>query len=93
LEERVAELGTVVARFRQRVADLQEELRKKDSTITAQAERIKELEAALEEPRRAGKHQASPLSKGEATAWCRPGRQTKSSTQPCRAVAPTVAGK
>ena len=65
LGERVAELETVVARFRQTVADLQEELRKKDRTISAQAERIKELEAALEESHRAGKRQASPFSKGE----------------------------
>ena len=77
LEERVAELETVVARFRQTVADLQEELRKKDRTITAQAEQIKELEAALEESRRAGKRQASPFSKGEPKEDPkRPGRKS-----------------
>jgi hypothetical protein len=36
--------------------------------MSAQAERVKELEAALEEPHRAGKRQASPFSKGGAGA-------------------------
>lgn len=77
LEERVAELEEVVARFRQTVAELQEELRKKDRTITAQAERVKELEAALEESHRAGKRQASPFSEGEPKPDPkRPGRKS-----------------
>jgi transposase len=46
------------------VEHLQEDGQKKDRTISAQAERIKELEAALEGARRAGKRQASPFSKG-----------------------------
>ena len=49
LEERVAELETIVARFRQTVAELQEELRKKDRALAAKDERIKELEAGGEE--------------------------------------------
>jgi transposase len=77
LEERVAELEEIVARFRQTVAELQEELRKRDRTISAQAERIKELEAALEESHRAGKRQASPFSKGEPKPDPkRPGRKS-----------------
>ena len=64
-EECVADLETTVARFRQTVAELQEELRKKDRALAARDERIKELEAALEEFHRAGKHQGSPFSKGE----------------------------
>jgi transposase len=77
LEERVAELETIVARLRQTVAELQEELLKKDRTISAQAERIRELEAALEESRRAGKRQASPFSKGEPKPDPkRPGRKS-----------------
>ena len=77
LEERVAELETIVARFRQTVADLQEGLRKKDLTISAQAERIRELEAALEESHRAGKRQALPFSKGEPEPDPkRPGRKS-----------------
>ena len=47
------------------LAELQEELRKKDRALAAKDERIKELEAALEECHRAGKRQASPFSKGE----------------------------
>ena len=65
LEERVAELEKIVARFRQTVAELQEELRKKERVLAAKDERIKELEASLEESHRAGKRQASPFSKGE----------------------------
>ena len=77
LEERVAELEGIVAHFRQTVAELQEELRKRDRTISAQAERIKELEAALEESHRAGKCQASPFSKGEPKPDPkRPGRKS-----------------
>jgi transposase len=77
LEERVAELEGIVAHFRQTVAELQEELRKRDRTISAQAERIKELEAALEESHRAGKRQASPFSKGEPKPDPkRPGRKS-----------------
>jgi len=77
LEERVAELEGIVAHFRQTVAELQEELRKRDRTISAQAERIKELEAALEEFHRAGKRQASPFSKGEPKPDPkRPGRKS-----------------
>jgi transposase len=77
LEERVAELETIVARFRQTVADLQEELRKKDRALVAKDERIRELEAALEESHRAGKRQASPFSKGEPEQDPkRPGRKS-----------------
>jgi hypothetical protein len=77
-EERVAELEEIVARFRQTVAaEVQEELRKRDRTISAQAERVKELEAELEEPHRAGKRQASPFSKGEPEPGPkRPGRKS-----------------
>jgi transposase len=69
LGERVTELEEIVARFQDTVA-------KKDKLIDAQAERIKELEAALEEARRAGKRQASPFSKGEPKQEPgRPGRK------------------
>jgi hypothetical protein len=71
LADRVAELEEVVARSRSSFEQLQVDGEKKDRTISAQAEqimsqaeRIKELEAALEEARRAGKRQASPFSKG-----------------------------
>ena len=77
LEERVAELEEIVGRFRQTVAELQEELRKKDRVLAAKDERIKELEAALEESHRAGKRQASPFSKGEPKENPRrPGRKS-----------------
>jgi transposase len=77
LEERVAELETIVARLRQTVADLQEELRTKDRALVEKDERIRELEAALEESRRAGKRQASPFSKGEPKPDPkRPGRKS-----------------
>jgi transposase len=77
LADRVAELEEVVARFRSTVGQLQEDGQKKDRTISAQAERIKELEAALEEARRAGKRQASPFSKGAPQPDPkRPGRKT-----------------
>jgi transposase len=77
LEERVAELETIVARFRQTVADLQEELRKKDRALVEKDERIRELEAALEESHRSGKRQASPFSKGEPEQDPkRPGRKS-----------------
>jgi transposase len=77
LEERVAELETIVARLRQTVADLQEELRTKDRALVEKDERIRELEAALEESRRAGKRQASPFSKGEPKPGPkRPGRKS-----------------
>lgn len=58
LGDRVAELEEVVARFQETVA-------KKDKVIAEQAERIKELEVALEAAQRAGKRQASPFSRGE----------------------------
>ena len=77
LEERVAELETIVARFRQTVADLQEELRKRDRALVEKDERIRELEAALEESHRSGKRQASPFSKGEPEQDPkRPGRKS-----------------
>jgi transposase len=84
MEERVAELEEILARFRQTMADLQDEVRKKDrriseqaETIRAQAEQIKELEAALQESHRAGKRQASPFSKGEPKQNPkRPGRKS-----------------
>ena len=77
LGERVTELETIVARFRQTMADLQEELRKKDQALPAKDEAIKELEAALEESHRAGKRQASPFSKGEPKQGPeRPGRKS-----------------
>jgi transposase len=59
LGERVAELEAVVVRF-------QEEIGKKNKELAAQAERIKELEAALEAAQRAGKRQSAPFSKGAA---------------------------
>ena len=65
LAERVAELEEIIARFRATVEQLQEELRAKDGALAAKDERIKELEAALQESHRAGKRQASPFSKGE----------------------------
>jgi transposase len=69
LPERVAELEAVVARFQETVAN-------KDKVIAAQAERIKELEDALAEPRRSGKRQAAPFSKGSPKAEpARPGRK------------------
>ena len=67
----------IVARFHQTVADLQEELRKKDRALVAKDERIRELEAALQESHRAGKRQASPFSKGEPKQDPkRPGRKS-----------------
>jgi len=72
LEERVAEPEGAVAGFRTTVEHLQGKLRKKErriseleETISTRAERIRELEDALEEPHRAGKRQASPFSNGE----------------------------
>ena len=65
LAERVTEVETIRARFRQTVADLQEKLRRKDLGFAGKDERIKELKAALEELSRAGRRQASPFSKGE----------------------------
>lgn len=84
LADRVAELEEVVARFRSDFEQLQVDGQEKDRTISAQAEqimgqaeRIKELEAALEEARRAGKRQASPFSKGAPKENPgRPGRKT-----------------
>lgn len=77
LVDRVAELEEIQARFRSTVEQLQEELRKRDQALAAKDERIKELEAALEESRRAGKRQASPFSKGDPQPDPkRPGRKS-----------------
>ena len=76
LADRVAELEAVNASFRATVEQLQEELRGKDEALAAANERIKELEAKLEESHRAGKRQSAPFSKGDPKQEPkRPGRK------------------
>ena len=64
LDERVAELEAIVARFQETVDSLRAEIAKKDKALATKDERIKELEETLAEARRSGKRQAAPFSKG-----------------------------
>jgi transposase len=76
LDERVAELEAIVARFQETVDSLRAEIAKKDKALAAKDERIKELEGTLADARRSGKRQAAPFSKGgPKDEPARPGRK------------------
>lgn len=65
LAGRVAELESVVARLEVVLAARDAEIARKDKALTAQKDRIAELEKLLEVSHRAGKRQAAPFSKGD----------------------------
>jgi len=68
--------GSRLAALEKRLAWLEEQSRRKDLVILDQIERIRELEAALDDARRGGKRQAAPFSKGDPRPEPkRPGRK------------------